>query len=363
MDRLLPQFNNAVMPLVSITLHNYNYGRYLRECLDSLMGQGYPNLEICFSDNSSTDDSWEIALEYQRRYPGIMNVTCNRQNFGSGANWNNCAVNARGKYLLTMCSDDVLMPNCLEICVQMLEKYSDAGFIMFHRSIVDECGTMQEEPPFYNRSCLIPGSEQAAVYMMASVNPSISQVMYNRQRMQGKISTGGIATQWYGSRILDFNICCEYPIAYLSDPLMLHRVHGTSDSSAVFHNLIDVIGPYVLQHQFADIAAHYGNTKVVDRLPTSIQKAAKTALRYSARALCAGDERLAARYLNLSRAIHPEIAEDTLFGQLEGYWKVTPGQSREYVNQNFAEDNLLSRAVSYDPPPGSLDLSVPAPVG
>ena len=45
-------------PLVSVLIHNYNYGRYLRQCLDSVFNQTYDNVEVVFSDNASSDDSW-----------------------------------------------------------------------------------------------------------------------------------------------------------------------------------------------------------------------------------------------------------------------------------------------------------------
>ena len=57
-------------PLVSVIIYNYNYGQYLRDCFDSVFNQTYPNIEVLFSDNASTDDSWAIALEYSNRYPG-----------------------------------------------------------------------------------------------------------------------------------------------------------------------------------------------------------------------------------------------------------------------------------------------------
>ena len=50
-------------PLVTICIPNYNYGRYLRTCLESILKQTYANLEVHFSDNASTDDSYEIAQE------------------------------------------------------------------------------------------------------------------------------------------------------------------------------------------------------------------------------------------------------------------------------------------------------------
>ena len=60
-------------PLVSVIVYNYNYGRYLSECFfDSVICQTYQNIEILFSDNASTDDSWEIAQSYSQKFPGLF---------------------------------------------------------------------------------------------------------------------------------------------------------------------------------------------------------------------------------------------------------------------------------------------------
>ena len=56
-------------PLVSLLVYNFNYGRYLAECFDSMLAQSYSNIEIIFSDNASTDQSWEIACAYAKKHP------------------------------------------------------------------------------------------------------------------------------------------------------------------------------------------------------------------------------------------------------------------------------------------------------
>ncbi len=206
---LKPRLNTPDKPLVSMMVFNYNYGRYLRECLDRLLAQTYDNIEICFSDNASTDDSWEIALEYQKRYPDVIFVARNRQNFGTDANFANCWTNARGKYFVEVCSDDALLPDFTERCVKALEEHVDAGFAMVHRTILDEHGKHVIEAPFYNQTCKIPGAGQAAVYMMAAVNPAVTQIMYRKLFTFGKSVTGGLAGRWYGTSMMDFKMCCE----------------------------------------------------------------------------------------------------------------------------------------------------------
>lgn len=54
-------------PLVSICIPVYNNARYLRQCLDSIAGQTYKNIEVIIGDDGSTDESPRIAEEYHER--------------------------------------------------------------------------------------------------------------------------------------------------------------------------------------------------------------------------------------------------------------------------------------------------------
>lgn len=353
-----PILNDPNKPLVSVTIHNYNYGRYLRQCFDSVFAQTYDNIEIIFSDNASSDDSWDIALEYARKYTGTMTITCNRKNFGSNANWLNCSLNIRGKYYIELCSDDALVPGYAEKCVHALETYPNAGFAMVHRTIIDADGRRTEEPPFYNQSCLIPGEEQAAVYMMAAVNPSISQVMYNKKMTHGKDNEGTIASLWYANRIRDFKMCCEFPVVYIKEPLFLHRVHAQSDSFRAAEELIEVIGPWILRHQFAEIAARFNLTKAVDRLPQALDKLSELCLRYCVCALIANNEKNALRYFHLAIAISPDVKDDSTFIKLQEYWTSDDTGKLKIVESLKSIANLATRSVSYDPPPGSIPIEV-----
>jgi hypothetical protein len=253
------------------------------------------------------------------------------------------------------------MPKFVQTCVSALEGYPNAGFAMVHRTIIDKHGNRTEEPAFYNQSCLIPGGEQAAVYMMAAVNPCISQIMYRTQMAHGKDSDGRLGGSWYANRIKDFRICVELPavsMAYIKEPLLLNRVHAHNDSGRASENLIEVLGPWVLRHQFADIAANSNLSKVVDRLPQSLDKLSNLCLRYCVRFLCANAEVTALRYFHLAIAIMPSITADPTFKTIEEYWTANPQKRVSIVESLRSVENLATRNVSYDPPPGSIPLQV-----
>jgi glycosyltransferase involved in cell wall biosynthesis len=329
-------------PLVSVLVHNFNYGRYLRQCLQSVVQQTYPNIEVVFSDNASTDESWKIACEYALRYPGLMTIIRHRKNFGPANNLSICYTCASGKYFSILCSDDALRPDFIERCVSALEAHPDAGFVMTHRSIIDEQGAASEEPAFYNRSCIIPGSEQAAVYMMAAFDHLPSE---------------SVVSRWYAQRILDFNLCCQHSMAYIKDPLLLHRVHSASDSSQIAMNVMEAFGQFILPHLFVEMAARQDHMdKCIGRLPQALEKLGSLCLRYCTRALSIQDEVCALRYFHLSIAILPAIRQDPVFQRLSGYWTADRAEKARIVESLTATANLASRSVSYDPPPGSAPI-------
>jgi glycosyltransferase involved in cell wall biosynthesis len=344
-------------PLVSILCYNYNYGRYLRQCLESVFAQTYENIELCFSDNASMDGSWDIALEFARKYPEKINLTRNRKNFGPDANFANCRRSMQGEYFVNFCSDDVLEPDYVKRCVSALEEHRNCGLAIVNRAIIDEDGSRTGEPPFYNQSCIIPGEEQAAVYMMAGVNPSVSQIMYRNCIANCRAVTGALASRYYGTRILDFNISVDFDIAYIKEPLLLHRLHPQSDTNQADTSLLPIIAMFVLNHQFADIASVRNLKKVSNRLPQSLEKLASLAVRYSVRSLLANDERTALRYFHLAVAIDPQITGDPKWKQLHEYWTEDAPGKLSILERLWSSDNLAARTISYDPPPGSIPIN------
>jgi glycosyltransferase involved in cell wall biosynthesis len=343
-------------PLVSILCYNFNYGRYLCQCLESVFAQTYENIELCFSDNASTDESWEIALEFAAKYPGKISLARNRKNFGPDDNFANCRRNMQGKYYINFCSDDVLAPEYVERCVSSLEANPNAGMAIVNRAILDQHGNRTEEAPFYNQSCVIPGEEQAAVYMMAGVNPSVSQIMYRQSIVDGRTSTGGLATRYYGTRILDFNISIDLDVVYLKDSLLLHRLHPESDTNQADSSLLPIIGMFVLNHQFADIASVRNLNNVTYRLTHSLEKLAQLSVRYSVRSLLCKDEQAALRYFHLAVAMHVNVVNNPVWKQLQGYFGADANGKSEIIKHLGEAANLAARSISYDPPAGSVPI-------
>lgn len=343
-------------PLVSVLIYNYNYGRFLRQCFDSVLAQTYQNVEILFSDNASSDDSWQIAVEYNQRYPGKFFIARNRENFGHLGNQRNCYTNVRGKYYVLVGSDDMIDANYLTRAVAMMEAHQEAGLAIVHRAIMDEHGQVRHELPFYDQTCKIPAPKHAAVHMMASINPSISQIFYRTictAETTRRASDAG--TRYQGLRIIDFDIACQFAVLYLKEPLVFHRTHGGNDGVQATENLMDVLGAYVMNYDFQEKAQSLGLTEVAERLQPSILKNARLALRYCVSALEQDNDLLARRYFHLAFALAPSVSEDALYVTLQQYWSAQP-PAHDLRHQIIEQYASKGRLASYAPPEGSIRL-------
>ena len=344
-------------PLVSITVHNYNYGKYLKNCLESLINQTYKNIEILFSDNASSDDSWIVACELQKKHPKLISITRNEKNKGPEKNLQNCLIRVKGKYRIEMCSDDYLESTCIEKAVRAFKKFPDVGFVMFHRKIVNEDGSITQEKPFYDESYLINGIDQAEVYMMAAVNPSISQIIYDTEKASKIKSEDSIISRWWGARIKDFKMCLEYPIIYISEPLVGHRDHKTNDSKTTENNLLEIIGPIIMSHSFVEWSN--SQPKIKAKLEKSIEKLASLSLRYSSRSIRSMNNELAKKYFYLSRALSEKVERDPLYKELDNYFKEHNSVKKKKIYDSIIGLKAnLAREVSYPPPTGSKQIRI-----
>lgn len=114
-------------PLVSVLIPVYNRGKYFAEAIESILHQSYKNWELIISDDCSTDNSLEIAHEYEKKDKRIS-VYQNAENLGQFRNRNKVASYAKGKYLKYLDSDDILYFFGLELLVKSMEAFPEAGF-------------------------------------------------------------------------------------------------------------------------------------------------------------------------------------------------------------------------------------------
>jgi len=113
-------------PRVSVGMPVYNCERYVAEAIESHLRQTYTDFELVITDNASTDRSEEICRAYASRDPRIK-YHRNPENLGAGGNFRRCFELAQGDYFRWTPSDDVVGPELLELCVEVLDRDPPPG--------------------------------------------------------------------------------------------------------------------------------------------------------------------------------------------------------------------------------------------
>ncbi len=99
-------------PNVSVIVPVYNVEAYLRQCLDSIVGQTMKNMEIICVNDGSTDRSRKILAEYAAKDGRIILI--DKENSGYGASMNRGLQAATGEYVAFVETDDFLDPHMME---------------------------------------------------------------------------------------------------------------------------------------------------------------------------------------------------------------------------------------------------------
>lgn len=110
-------------PLVSIIIPCYNYGKYIKDAIDSIKNQTYENYECFIIDDDSTDNSADIIKKEIEGFDKFYYI--HQKNGGLGNVRNNGIKMSKGKYYICVDADDVIFPNYIENGVDYMEKHNE----------------------------------------------------------------------------------------------------------------------------------------------------------------------------------------------------------------------------------------------
>lgn len=128
------------MPLVTIYVPCRNYGRFLDQCLQSVMSQLYLEWELIVIDEGSDDQTSAIAEKYRQERADRVRFIRNNDPIGVQRIANLVLGLANGKYLMRLDADDWLDEGALLLMVAKLESSDGAGLVYGNYYYTDEVG-------------------------------------------------------------------------------------------------------------------------------------------------------------------------------------------------------------------------------
>jgi glycosyltransferase involved in cell wall biosynthesis len=139
MDDLIQTSNE---PFVTVVTPSFNQGRFIRDTIESVLSQDYPNLEYMVIDGGSTDDTLSILQSYGHRFAWVSEPD-GGQAHAINKGWR-CA---KGEILAWLNSDDIYQQGAIRTAVEFLMHNQQVGMVYGEAHHVDESGQSIDRYP------------------------------------------------------------------------------------------------------------------------------------------------------------------------------------------------------------------------
>lgn len=207
----------------SIILPVYNGSRFLRDSIESVLGQSSRDFEFIIWDDNSTDGGDELIDRY--RDPRIRKYS-NPVNLGLFKTLNLAIRKARAPWIHLWSQDDVMKSNCLETESKFLERHPEVGMCYCGVDVIDENGSVILPSPYDCTPDIVPPALAAQImFYHGSIAGNIANVILNKTVLERvgmfleDMSIAGDFEMWV-------RISKENSIGHINQPLIFLRSHA-----------------------------------------------------------------------------------------------------------------------------------------
>src|ERR1700730_1657446 len=212
-------------PKVSVCIDSFNYGRFLPEAIESVLGQSFQDFEIIILDDCSTDDSFEIAQRYAAQDSRVKALR-NSANLGMVKNRNACLAQARGEYVKWLHADDFLCSTeALGRMAAALDDNKAVSVVASARRIVNEQSKPIDTWSCFNQERPIAGTTviNRCLFEHRNLIGGPSAVMF-----RGALAARGFDEEEMAVGYVEncFHLFKQGCFVYVREPLCAFRTHS-----------------------------------------------------------------------------------------------------------------------------------------
>lgn len=224
--------NKSKQPLVSVITPSFNQAKYIRKTIESVLNQGYQNIEHIVVDGGSTDGTLEILKEFRSAFPNFKFIS--KKDRGQSHALNKGIRMARGEIIGWLNSDDTYRPGAINKAVDTLIKNTEWGMVYGKGYYINEFDQILSE-------YLVEPYNPKNLYLRCFICQPAAFI-----RREVLVNLNGL------DESLDFcmdydlwmRISMKYQIGYLDDYLANARVHPKAKSSLLW---VDVGLPEIMK--------------------------------------------------------------------------------------------------------------------
>lgn len=207
------------LPKVSVVVPNYNYEKYIAKTIESVLAQTYRNIELIVVDDGSKDNSLNILKRF-----GDKVTVIEQKNQGVSLARNNGVSISNGDYIAFLDADDIWLPEKLERQMQRLLSDNQVGLVHCSMSLIGLndaiCGENSQGMEGRVADELL--RFESGVVIGAGSTAVVPKRVFDE--IGGFDRRQTTAADWD----LSYRIASKYKVAFVKEPLVLYRLHGSN---------------------------------------------------------------------------------------------------------------------------------------
>jgi len=231
--------------LVSVVIPLYNHERYIEECLNSVLDQNIPNIELLLIDDGSSDKGFDVACRWKakhsHRFARIEFVK--QTNAGITKTFDRLIRKSTGRFVLILASDDALLPDSISLRINeflddsVMAVFGDAVPINDASQAIGKSAIGELGNPSSKAALRDPRTLPWELIFRWNVYGSV--VMFRRESLINSDGSSILNLDIYSEDMqLYYKFASCNALRYLDKPVAKYRIHsentsGTSKSAAV----------------------------------------------------------------------------------------------------------------------------------
>jgi glycosyltransferase involved in cell wall biosynthesis len=228
---------------VDVIIPCYNYGHYLRDCIDSVLTQAEVDVRILVIDDCSTDDSAAVAAGHVAQDKRVS-LICHEQNRGHIATYNEGLDWARRDYVVLLSADDLLAPGALHRATTIMDAQPSVGMVYGHAPYFEANDALpmqrQRQQQRRHRVDTWAGSSWITDRCRGGVNVISSPEVVCRTSIQHEVGGYEATLPHVGDLEMWLRIASRSDIAYVRGTAQAYyRVHAASMQRTTFSAHLD----------------------------------------------------------------------------------------------------------------------------
>jgi glycosyltransferase involved in cell wall biosynthesis len=213
---------------VDVVVPCYNYGRYLKSCVDSVLSQRDVDVRILIIDDASSDDTAAAAEQLASNEPRIT-FRRHAENLGHIKTFNEGILHwARAPYTLLISADDMLTAGALARATNVLDAHPEAGMVYGISKIIADGETPSDAFDAVTPTYQIVSGPRFLKFCCEFGNPAASPTAVVRTELQQ--STGGYCAKMLHTSDMEMwmRLATRNAIAVIKETQAYYRMHGSN---------------------------------------------------------------------------------------------------------------------------------------